>query len=88
MRAHASIDGGSLNRARAWLIQRGADRAKRRWCREQHGKLPDVDHVWLDTDTVAATAGMTRKWVQSQIRTGANAGDLPRWAVLGQARAR
>lgn len=33
-----------------------------------------MEHVWLDTDTVAAMAGLTRKWVQWQIREGRMSG--------------
>lgn len=46
-RAHASIDPDSLDRARAWLDDRQAERERRRRRREAHGNPPDLDHVWL-----------------------------------------
>ncbi|WP_299057945.1 hypothetical protein [uncultured Nocardioides sp.] len=68
VKAHASIHVDSLDRARAWLVERETDRAERERRREQHGNPPDYDHVWLDTATVAAMAGLTVNWVTWQIR--------------------
>ncbi|MCH1867089.1 helix-turn-helix domain-containing protein [Nocardioides sp. CFH 31398] len=70
VRAHASINPDSLDRARTWLEQRETEREKQRQRREQHGNPPDVDHVWLDTATVAAMAGLTVQWAQWMAREG------------------
>ncbi|WP_299056351.1 hypothetical protein [uncultured Nocardioides sp.] len=68
VKAHASIYVESLDPVRAWLLEREAESAERERRRQQHGNPPDLAHVWLDTTTVAAMAGLTVKWAQWMIR--------------------